>query len=101
MPDKSPHLLVAHRSLESRHHAIFRAVADLLEEPTRTLYERLLASKGESAVVGIDNSVCGGCHMKLPVQLIIACRGRKEMVTCNNCARILYFTPQMVLETED
>jgi len=66
------------------------------ERPLRQ-YERLLRSKGDNVVVGIQHGVCGGCHMKFPVQLVVSCQAAKEMVTCPNCGRILYYTPDMDL----
>ncbi len=61
------------------------------------LYERLLQQKGGSVVVGIQHGVCGGCHMRFPVQLLVSCQAGKELVTCPNCSRILYYTRDMDL----
>jgi len=60
-------------------------------------YDRLLRSKGDNAVVGIQHGVCGGCHMKFPLQLTVACQAAKEIVSCPNCGRILYYTRDMDL----
>jgi hypothetical protein len=73
------------------------ALAGAVDEITRKLYERLFKSKGENVVVGIEHSACGGCHMKLPAQITTHCRAQAEIVTCPNCARILYFTRDMIL----
>jgi len=71
-------------------------------EPSALLrYERLLRSKGEKAIVGIDHGVCGGCHMKLPTQIIVSCKGDGDLVGCPNCARILYYTRDMDLVAAD
>lgn len=64
-------------------------------------YERLLRHKGEKVVVGIDHGVCGGCHMKLPVQLIVSCQGQQDIVSCSNCGRILYYSREMDLAIID
>jgi predicted nucleic acid-binding Zn-ribbon protein len=64
-------------------------------------YERLLRNKGENVVVGVQHGVCGGCHMKLPPQLLVACRSGKELVTCINCGRIIYYTRDMDLAVAD
>jgi len=77
------------------------AIADAVEEGARNRYERLLKSKGENVVVGVEHSVCGGCHMKLPAQIIASCRGQAELVACPNCGRILYYTPDMLLTGGD
>ena len=58
-------------------------------------YERILAHRGSSVVVPIDRGVCGGCHMKLPPQVIVSCKGDQEIVKCPNCSRILYYTRDM------
>jgi hypothetical protein len=60
-------------------------------------YDRLLHNKGDNVVVGIQHGVCGGCHMKFPVQLTIACQAGKELVSCPNCGRLLYYTRDMDL----
>jgi uncharacterized protein len=76
-------------------------IAAAVEEGARSRYERLFKGKGENVVVGIEHSVCGGCHMKLPAQIIASCRGQAELVTCPNCGRILYYTPDMLLTGGD
>jgi uncharacterized protein len=76
-------------------------IAAAVEETARNRYERLLKSKGENVVVGVEHSVCGGCHMKLPAQIIASCRGQSELVACPNCGRILYYTPDMLLTGGD
>lgn len=73
------------------------ALASVVEEGTLAKYERLLKHKGDNIVVGIQHSTCGGCHMKLTTQSIRSCQGHQEVITCTNCGRILYFTPDMDL----
>lgn len=77
------------------------ALADVVEEGVRQRYERLLKHKGDTAVVGIDHRACGGCHMKLPLQIIVTCQGQQELVACPNCGRLLYHTRDMVLDEVD
>ena len=72
-------------------------LASAVEEVARSRYDRILKSKGDNAVVGIEHGVCGGCHMKLQQQLVVACRAQKEIVTCSSCGRILYYTRDMEL----
>lgn len=64
-------------------------------------YERLLHNKGDNVVVGIEHGVCGGCHMRFPVQLMVSCQAAKDMVTCPNCGRILYYSTDMDLVAVD
>ena len=72
-------------------------LASAVDESTRGRYERLFKSKGENVVVTVEHSACGGCHMKLPTQIVTNCRAQAELVNCPNCGRILYFTRDMIL----
>jgi len=77
-------------------------LAEAVDEPTRRRYERIFKSKGENVVVGVEHSACGGCHMKLPAQIMTHCRAQQEeLVTCPSCGRILYFTSSMSLTAAD
>ncbi len=74
-----------------------KALAAAVEEGALLRYERLLKSKGENVIVGIHHSACGGCHMRLPTQVMVACQSQSEMNACPHCGRILYFTRDMEL----
>jgi predicted nucleic acid-binding Zn-ribbon protein len=83
--------------LESNRAQLSQAVDD----STRSKYERLLRNKGASVVVGVQHGVCGGCHMRLPAQTMVSTQAQSEIVTCLNCGRILYWTPDMDLAVAD
>jgi predicted nucleic acid-binding Zn-ribbon protein len=68
-----------------------------VDETARNRYERLMKSKGDNVVVGVNHGVCGGCHMKLPAQSLVSCKSEKELVACVSCGRILYYTRDMEL----
>jgi hypothetical protein len=76
-------------------------LAAAVEESVRARYERLVRSKGENVVVGVQHGVCGGCHMRLPAQIMVTCQAQQEVVTCTNCGRILYYTRDMDLAVAD
>ncbi len=76
-------------------------LAAAVEESARTRYDRLVKTKGENVVVGIQHGVCGGCHMKFPMQIVLSCRREEEIVTCPNCGRILYYTRDMDMAVAD
>src|SRR5687768_5015112 len=44
-----------------------------VEEGIRERYVRLRKQRGATIVVGIDRGICGGCHMKLPMQIVLSC----------------------------
>jgi predicted nucleic acid-binding Zn-ribbon protein len=73
------------------------ALAAAADDSARARYERLSRSKGENVVVGVHHGVCGGCHMKLPAQILVMCQAHQELVSCTNCGRILYYTRDMAL----
>ena len=72
-------------------------LAAVVDDTTRSRYERLLKQKGQNVIVGISHSSCGGCHMQLQRQVVVSCQAEQEIVTCPNCGRILYFTRDMDL----
>jgi hypothetical protein len=76
-------------------------LAAAVDESARNRYERLLKSKGDNIIVGINHGVCGGCHMKLPPQALVSCQSQKEIISCPNCGRILYYTRDMELTAVD
>jgi uncharacterized protein len=76
-------------------------LAKAVDDNARVRYERLLKQKGDKAIVGVAHSVCGGCHMQLPPQVIISCQSESEPVLCPNCGRILYCSPEMELTPAD
>jgi uncharacterized protein len=59
--------------------------ADLLDQ-----FERLFNSKGDAAVVAMEHGVCTGCHMKVTTATASRVKAGKEIVSCENCGRILY-----------
>jgi hypothetical protein len=72
-------------------------LAAAVDESARGRYERLVRNKGETVVVGVQHGVCGGCHMRLPAQILVSCQAQQELVTCTNCGRILYYSHDMDL----
>ena len=54
-------------------------------------YTRILQNKRDFAVVLIEEGGhCGGCHMKLPPQVVNDARNPTKVVACNFCGRIVY-----------
>ena len=61
-----------------------------VEEELLSRFERLFASKGDAAVVALEHEVCTGCHMKVTTQTAHRVKNGKEIVSCEQCGRILY-----------
>ena len=54
-------------------------------------YEQVLEIRDGLALVPLVNDACGGCHWRLPPQVINQVYLKAELVTCEHCNRILYF----------
>jgi len=81
------------KALESRLEDLTRERAELagkIDEDLLGRFERLFTSKGDAAVVAIEHGVCTGCHMKVTSATAASVRAGKEIVSCENCGRILY-----------
>ena len=60
--------------------------------PPHTLeaYERVLDMREGLALVPLVNESCGGCHRRLPPQVVNEVYLKAKLVSCENCNRILY-----------
>jgi predicted nucleic acid-binding Zn-ribbon protein len=65
-------------------------LAAKVDEDLLDRFNRLFTSKGDAAVVALEHDVCTGCHMKVTTATAVRVRGGKEIVTCEQCGRILY-----------
>ena len=65
-------------------------LAGKVEEDLLSRFERLFASKGDAAVVALEHEVCTGCHVKVTTQTAHRVKNGKEIVSCEQCGRILY-----------
>jgi uncharacterized protein len=65
-------------------------IAQKIDEDLRARFERLFSSKGDAAIVALEHEVCTGCHMKVTTQTAVRVKGGKEIVTCEQCGRILF-----------
>jgi hypothetical protein len=61
-----------------------------VDEDLVNRYERLFASKGDAAIVPLEHEVCTGCHMKITTQTAVRVKGNLEIISCEQCGRILY-----------
>jgi len=56
-------------------------------------YERLLKNREGLAIAPIRNNACGGCNLNLPPQVVNEARMQEKFLTCESCARMLYWAP--------
>jgi predicted nucleic acid-binding Zn-ribbon protein len=67
-----------------------QALAAQIDDDVLDQFERLFNSKGDAAVVAVEHGVCTGCHMKVTTATAASVKAGKEIVSCENCGRILY-----------
>ena len=81
------------KALQTQLEALTKERAELagkIDEDLLALFERLFKSKGDAVVVALEHEVCTGCHMKVTTQTAHRVKANKEIVSCENCGRILY-----------
>jgi len=58
-------------------------------------YERILNNKDGLGIVKVVDRTCGGCYMHLTEQLLNELRKHQELISCDQCARILYLEEEL------
>jgi len=66
------------------------ALVKQIDEDLLGLFDRLFASKGDAVIVPLEHEVCTGCHMKVTIATAMRAKTGKEIVSCENCGRIVY-----------
>ncbi|MCJ7656254.1 MAG: C4-type zinc ribbon domain-containing protein, partial [Candidatus Atribacteria bacterium] len=52
-------------------------------------YENLRKEKGGKAIMEVDGSICPGCYLDLPSDVIYQLKNNRKIIFCPNCSRIL------------
>ena len=86
LDDKTANLAARLAELEAER----ATLAGAIDPDILSLYERILKSKGDVAIVPIEHEICQGCHMKTPGTTVSLVRTGEELVQDPNCGRILY-----------
>ncbi|OQY40191.1 hypothetical protein B6228_02055 [Candidatus Atribacteria bacterium 4572_76] len=73
-------------SLNIKREEILNKITDsrLLKE-----YELLRKEKGGKAIMEVDGSICPGCYLDLPSDVIYQLEKNRKVIICPNCSRIL------------
>ncbi|MFH1045614.1 MAG: C4-type zinc ribbon domain-containing protein [Candidatus Omnitrophota bacterium] len=66
-------------------------ISTQIEKNLLRQYERILKAKDGLAFVPVVGESCGGCNQILPPQVINEVRMKDRVVTCELCARLLYW----------
>ena len=71
--------------------ALVAAAREGIDEAVRRLYDRLVSKPGLPAVVAVREGKCGGCHLKISINVESESRKVDKVVTCDQCGRIVYW----------
>ena len=64
-------------------------LAALMAKPLLSKYESIRTRKVGTAVVSVENGVCGGCFSALPPQTVNEVKKRDKVHSCEFCGRFL------------
>jgi predicted nucleic acid-binding Zn-ribbon protein len=70
------------------------AAEKTVPEEGLTRYRRILKSKRDVAIVPVRHGACGGCHMKVTSQTVLAAKSGENLVSCENCGRLVYWAEE-------
>src|SRR5580700_10390271 len=60
-----------------------------IPKPILDHYDRL-ADKGKKGVAPLRNQTCTGCHMRVPVAVVMSLKHGEDVCLCDSCGRYLY-----------
>ena len=63
-------------------------------------YDRLVA-RGKKGLAAVRGQVCSGCHMQVPLGVVMTLRHGQDIQLCGNCGRYLYLPPTVKTETAE
>jgi uncharacterized protein len=67
-------------------------IAAKQDEDMLAIYDRIFKNRGDAAVVALEGQVCRGCNMKVSPATVNSAKAEKNLTTCSNCGRIVYWT---------
>lgn len=91
--DKLAALAERRVSLETELAAVVAAVATAREpvgEPALRLYDRV-AARHAAPVAAVRGGKCEGCHLRVSGEVEAGARKGEELVTCDQCGRMVWF----------
>lgn len=71
-------------------------MATLVEPSVFARYQRLLATKGGTAIVEVRGESCSGCFMSIPPQVFVNVKKNASIISCPQCNRILHYKEAIV-----
>ena len=63
-----------------------------LPRPFLDRYQRIALARGGVAVVPVSGQSCEACHVRIRPQVLAEIRTGRDIIVCENCSRILYYS---------
>ena len=63
-------------------------------------YDRLVA-RGKKGLAAVHGQVCSGCHMQVPLGVVMTLRNDQDIQLCESCGRYLYLPSDVPSETAE
>jgi hypothetical protein len=63
-------------------------------------YDRLVA-RGKKGLAAVRGQVCSGCHMQVPLGVVMTLKHGDDIQLCESCGRYLYLPPAVVTEATE
>lgn len=89
------------RGLEEKKASLTASRASILAKVPQDqlkLYELIFRKRGGQVISPVKNEFCSLCHMRIRPQMINEIRERTEIITCENCGRILFYAEDQAPE---
>ena len=81
--------LVIEKSMSSLNIKRGEILSKITDDRLLKEYELLRKEKGGKAIMEVDGSICPGCYLDLPSDVIYQLKKNRKIITCPNCNRIL------------
>jgi hypothetical protein len=63
-------------------------------------YDRLVA-RGKKGLAAVRGQVCSGCHMQVPLGVVMTLKRGEDIQLCESCGRYLYLPPTVETEASE
>ena len=76
------------------------ALRKSVPDPVLGHYDRLVA-RGKKGVAPVQNGICKGCQIQIPIGLVNSLIVGASISTCGNCGRYLCLLPEEAISLQD
>lgn len=70
-------------------------------QPVFTRYEFIRRRLEHPVIVPVDAGICSGCHIAIPPQAFIELQRGKQILSCPNCQRLIYWCQHFSAYTDE